>query len=211
MELLVYKSTLIQSLAFFLFLGVWWNWVHLVRRSLTRLLYRPQMMSVEQSVEWELAGETEVLGETCPSATLSTTNPTWLDRGWNPGRRGGKPATSRLSYGTADSRLGGAIMQNVHTMVTLGREFDSNVPLRCYRKFLSCFQIFKYCHVYEWLQAGFWLVNGFIGHLYVYTRLGTTSNYSLTANLHNSQINTAPAKPFSSMLWLHQPSPGNGF
>jgi hypothetical protein len=36
---------------------------------------------------------------TCPSATLSTTNPTWPDPGSNPGRRGGKPATNRLSYG----------------------------------------------------------------------------------------------------------------
>jgi hypothetical protein len=39
--------------------------------------------------------------KTCPSATLSTTNPTWLDPGSNPGRRGGKPATNRLSYGAA--------------------------------------------------------------------------------------------------------------
>jgi hypothetical protein len=29
---------------------------------------------------------------------LCTTNPTWLDLGLNPGRRGGKPATNRLSY-----------------------------------------------------------------------------------------------------------------
>jgi hypothetical protein len=29
--------------------------------------------------------------KTCPSATLSTTNPTWRDSGSNPGRRGGKP------------------------------------------------------------------------------------------------------------------------
>jgi hypothetical protein len=49
-------------------------------------------------VEWRLAGETEALGENWPSATLSTTNPTWLD----PGRRGGKPATNRLSYGAAE-------------------------------------------------------------------------------------------------------------
>jgi hypothetical protein len=32
---------------------------------------------------------------------LSTTNPTWPDPGLNPGRRGGKPATNRLSYGAA--------------------------------------------------------------------------------------------------------------
>jgi hypothetical protein len=32
----------------------------------------------------------------CPSQ-----NPTWPDPGLNPGRRGGKPATNRLSYGAA--------------------------------------------------------------------------------------------------------------
>jgi hypothetical protein len=56
---------------------------------------------VEKLVVWRLAGETEVLGENLPSATLSTINPTWLDPGLNPGRRGGKPATNRLSYGEA--------------------------------------------------------------------------------------------------------------
>jgi hypothetical protein len=35
-----------------------------------------------------------------PSAALSTTNPTCCPDA-NPGRRGGKPATNRLSYGTA--------------------------------------------------------------------------------------------------------------
>jgi hypothetical protein len=32
---------------------------------------------------------------------LSTTNPTWPDVGSNSGRRGGKPATNHMSYGTA--------------------------------------------------------------------------------------------------------------
>jgi hypothetical protein len=41
------------------------------------------------------------LEKTCPSATLSTTNPTWPDPGANPGRRGGKPWTNRLSFGGA--------------------------------------------------------------------------------------------------------------
>ena len=31
-------------------------------------------------------------GKTCPSATWSTTNPTWTDAGSNPGLRGEKPA-----------------------------------------------------------------------------------------------------------------------
>jgi hypothetical protein len=36
--------------------------------------------------------------KTCPSAT---TNPTWTDPGSNPGLRSGRPATKRLSHGTA--------------------------------------------------------------------------------------------------------------
>jgi hypothetical protein len=39
--------------------------------------------------------------KTCPSPTLYITNPTWLDPCSNPDRRGGKPATNRLSYGAA--------------------------------------------------------------------------------------------------------------
>jgi hypothetical protein len=34
------------------------------------------------------------------SATLSTTNPTWADMSANPGLRGERPATNRLSHGT---------------------------------------------------------------------------------------------------------------
>jgi hypothetical protein len=41
-------------------------------------------------------GQTEVLGENLPSATLSTTNSTWID----PGLRGESPTTNRLSHGT---------------------------------------------------------------------------------------------------------------
>jgi hypothetical protein len=37
----------------------------------------------------------------CPSDTFSTTNPTWADPGSNPGLRGERPATNRLSLGTA--------------------------------------------------------------------------------------------------------------
>jgi hypothetical protein len=39
------------------------------------------------------------LEKTCPSAALSTTNPTCCTD-TNPGRHGGKPVTNRLSYGT---------------------------------------------------------------------------------------------------------------
>jgi hypothetical protein len=46
-------------------------------------------------------GKPKYSEKTCPNATLSTTNPTWPDPGSNPGRRGGKPATNRFSYGAA--------------------------------------------------------------------------------------------------------------
>jgi hypothetical protein len=38
--------------------------------------------------------------KTCPSATLSTTNPTWIDPGANPVLRGKRPAINRLSHDT---------------------------------------------------------------------------------------------------------------
>jgi hypothetical protein len=41
------------------------------------------------------------IGGTCPSAALPTTNPTCCPD-VNPGRRGGKPASNRLRYGTAN-------------------------------------------------------------------------------------------------------------
>jgi hypothetical protein len=48
--------------------------------------------------DWQ--GQPNYTEKTCPSAALSTTNPTCCPDA-NPGRRGGKPATNRLSYGTA--------------------------------------------------------------------------------------------------------------
>jgi hypothetical protein len=57
------------------------------------LLYLPRVIvRMENLVEWRLAGEGEVLGKKiCPSATLSTTNPTWPDPGANQGRARSSP------------------------------------------------------------------------------------------------------------------------
>jgi hypothetical protein len=73
------------------------------------LLCQPRVivkMSVEKHMECRLAGETEVLGENLPQRHFSPSqNPTWPDRGLNPGLRGGKPATNRLSYGATSLTL----------------------------------------------------------------------------------------------------------
>jgi hypothetical protein len=89
---------------FFYFLVVGWDWVHLVRRPLLGLLYQPRMINDGEcesnrcNENWQ--GNPKYLEKTCPSATLSTTNSTWTGLSWNPGRRGGKPATNCLSAGT---------------------------------------------------------------------------------------------------------------
>jgi hypothetical protein len=103
-----YISTLRMSPISFL-LGVGWDWVHLVRRRLFGLTVPTPdcgcwwVWSSRWNENWQ--GKPKYLGKTCPSAALSTTNPTWLDLGSNRGRRGGKPTTNSLSYGTAMSRI----------------------------------------------------------------------------------------------------------
>jgi hypothetical protein len=89
----------------FFFLGVRQDWVHLVLWPLPGVLYQPRMTDDERGAQWNenWQGKPKFSEKTCPSATLSATNPIWPDLGSNLGRRGGKPATNRLSYGTAHS------------------------------------------------------------------------------------------------------------
>jgi hypothetical protein len=56
-------------------------------------------MMMENLVKWRSAGETEVLGENLPQRHFVHHKSHLPDPGSNQVRRGGKPATNRLSYG----------------------------------------------------------------------------------------------------------------
>jgi hypothetical protein len=86
--------------------GVGWDWVHLVTSATVwPIVPTPDdrwwwwLCSNQWNAKWQ--GKPKYSEKTCPSATFSTTNPTLPDLGSNPCRHCGKPATNRLSYGTA--------------------------------------------------------------------------------------------------------------
>jgi hypothetical protein len=63
-------------------------------------------MSLESDGGMILTGENRrTRRKTCTSATLSTTNPTWIDPGANPGLCGETPSTNDLNHGTANQAL----------------------------------------------------------------------------------------------------------
>jgi hypothetical protein len=81
----------------------------LLLRLFIGLLYQPCTIdgddceAISGMNEWQ--GKPTYSEETCPIAALSITDPTWPDTCLNSGRRGGKPAINRLSYGTAIMEL----------------------------------------------------------------------------------------------------------
>jgi hypothetical protein len=57
------------------------------------------MVILEKLVEGRLAWDTEVLEDNLPQRHFVRHKSHMTSSGLNPGRRGGKPATKRLSYG----------------------------------------------------------------------------------------------------------------
>jgi hypothetical protein len=81
------------------------NWVHSALRPLIGLLCQPRViMMMEKLVELWLAEETKVLGENLPQCQFVHHKPHMFCPDAKKGRRGGKPANNRLSYGTALAR-----------------------------------------------------------------------------------------------------------
>jgi hypothetical protein len=77
-------------------------WVHLARRPLLPYWTCPGLLRGWR-IWWnkDCQGKQKYSERPCPSATLSTTNPTWPDPSANLDCLGGKPATNRLNYRAA--------------------------------------------------------------------------------------------------------------
>jgi hypothetical protein len=77
------------------------SWVHSAQRSPMTYCASPGWLWWSKNWWNNWQGKPKYSEKTCPSTVLSTTNPTCCPDA-NPGRRGGKPASYRLSYGTAE-------------------------------------------------------------------------------------------------------------
>jgi hypothetical protein len=90
-------------------------------------------------------------GKTCPIATLSTTNPTWTDPGSIPCLRAERPATNRLSHGTADPLSVSSFLLNYHRFIfflaTLlrPRKWQAWIPPSPQNTYLSRFYASPFC------------------------------------------------------------------
>jgi hypothetical protein len=82
---------------------VGWDWVHLVRRPLFGLLYQPRMIDDDEcgAVGGKRLGRGNRSTRRKPAPVPLCPPQIPHDLGSYLGRRGGKPATNRLSYGTA--------------------------------------------------------------------------------------------------------------
>jgi hypothetical protein len=100
------KQSLKGAYSLLLFISMGWDNVSELRPPINLLLI-PQIIWLWRStveihcVMILIAKNRRRWREPCPSATSSTTDPTWTDPNGNPGVLGERPAANRLSHGTA--------------------------------------------------------------------------------------------------------------
>jgi hypothetical protein len=110
--------------------------------------------------DWQ--GKPKYSEKTCPSATLSTTNPTWPEPGLNPGRRGGKPATNSLSYGAAFSSCWSNFQISIASSI-FSRSCDVS------RMRLAYFEFYLFCLI-SWICSVYFVLK-FLPACPIYTLL----------------------------------------
>jgi hypothetical protein len=103
---------------------------------------------------WWLARETEVLGRNMPSATLPPQiRHTCPDA--NPGRRGGKPATNHLSYGTAKKNVAPTGIRTPTSRPSSPQSFANHSQINPIRTLASySFQV-SFVHFIPWISLHF--------------------------------------------------------
>jgi hypothetical protein len=124
-------------------------------------VYPPDDASWRATVEWYWRGKNwRTRRKNCPSATLSTTNPTWTD----PGLRSERPVTYHLSHGAASNNvLLSEMRARVHNALHINRDtrllFLANdwvvsavkpaAIIRRIRRLSKTLYIHTYIHVYS--------------------------------------------------------------
>jgi hypothetical protein len=195
------------------------SWVHSAWWPLIGLLYLLGWLwwwRIWWNEDWQ--GKPKYLEKTRPSATLSTTNPTWPDLGSNPGSCGGKPATNRLIYGVA------YILSN-HLVFSLLRPVTDITywiipPFHVVPYFVFSLVaipkpfFLKPVHVFfpiSSILSQVWVITDgvWIGN-WIYWTL-TDHNYSVITNSHTLSSSLQHVLSLLSLLCLHQLVPGSGF
>jgi hypothetical protein len=134
----VRTSNVTRPQGLLLSMGLWWNQTHYYCGHL--LLAYCTNPGSWMAMKWGKIGRMNEWQEnpkhsekTSSSAARPTTDPAWLDPGLNPSRRGGKPATNRLSYRTADRRVTSPcrVLRRGSRRLRLRRIDSSPVPLVC--------------------------------------------------------------------------------
>jgi hypothetical protein len=123
--------------------------------------------------------------QTCRSANLSSTNPTLYDLGSNPGRRGGKPATNRLSYGTALIYCSGPVV------------LPKRLTYEAYDRFLAN-DLPVLSETVPLHQQHMWFVHTWCGIISFYSHCQTTLEPDLRWTVDRSR---RPSQPLCMIPW----------